>query len=145
MPIVVSAVFVFIAPSIIHSMLGWHKGEMTRPRRGKGHGNATGPERTAPGDYRFPYSNSTDEMKTPEFAEMMKQGPVGIMSILPSGAINLGKLLGQWFVYSLFIAGLTAYIPDRTRGLGALYLEVFRVGWRQTGTTSRAHHLRGGG
>jgi hypothetical protein len=66
-------------------------------------------------------------MKTPEFAEKMKQGPVGIMSIWPSGDINMGKLLGQWFVYSLFIAVLAAYITGRTRGLGAPYLEVFRV------------------
>ena len=29
MPIVVSAVFVFIALSLIHGMLGWHKGDMT--------------------------------------------------------------------------------------------------------------------
>ena len=28
-----------------------------------------------PGDYRFPYSNSVDEMKTPEFEEKMKQVP----------------------------------------------------------------------
>jgi hypothetical protein len=29
MPIVVSAVFVFIALALIHGMLGWHKGDMT--------------------------------------------------------------------------------------------------------------------
>ena len=28
------------------------------------------------------------------------------MSIRPSGDINMGKLMGQWFVYSLFIAVL---------------------------------------
>jgi hypothetical protein len=46
----------------------------------------------------------------------MKQGPVGIMSIWPNGEINMGKLIGQWFIYSLFIAVLVAYITGRTRG-----------------------------
>ena len=91
MPIVVSAVFVFIALSIIHGMLGWHRGDMTAVL-----GEAKVMEtlrglNVRPGDYRFPYSNSTDEMKTPEFAGKMKQGPVGIMSIRPNGDINMGN------------------------------------------------------
>ena len=36
-------------------------------------------------------------------------------------------MFGQWFAYSLFIAVLAAYITGRTRGVGAPYLEVFRV------------------
>jgi hypothetical protein len=127
MPIVVSAVFVFVALLIIHSMLGWHRGDMTAV---PGEANVMQTLRglnVQPGDYRFPYSNSTDEMKGPEFAEKMKQGPVGIMTIRPSGDINMGKLLGQWFVYSLVVAVFAAYITGRTRGPGAPYLEVFRV------------------
>ena len=127
MPIVVSAVFVFIALLIIHAMLGWHKGDMTAvPGEATVLATLRGLN-VRPGDYRFPYSNSTAEMQGPEFAEKMKQGPVGIMSIRPSGEINMGKLLGQWFVYSLVIAVLAAYITGRTHGLGAPYLEVFRV------------------
>jgi hypothetical protein len=127
MPIVVSAVFVLIALLLIHGMLGWHKDDMTAlPGEAKFMETLRGLN-VQPGDYRFPYARSTDEMTTPEFAEKMKQGPVGIISIWPSGEINMGKLLGQWFVYSLFIAVLAAYITGRTRGLGAPYLEVFRA------------------
>jgi hypothetical protein len=80
-----------------------------------------------PGDYRFPFSNSTEEMKSPEFEEKMKQGPVGMMSIRPSGDINMGKLFGLWLVYSLIIAALAAYVTGLTHGLGAPSAEVFRV------------------
>jgi len=126
-PIVVSSVFVFIALLIIHSLLGWHKGDMAALP-----GEATVMEtlrglNVQPGDYRFPYSNSTEEMKGPEFTEKMKVGPVGTMTIQPSGEINMGKLLGLWFVYSLVIAVIAAYMTGRTRGVGAPYLEVFRV------------------
>ena len=44
-----------------------------------------------------------------------------------SGELPFGKMMGQSFLYSLFIAVLVAYITGRTRGSGASFLEVFRV------------------
>ena len=89
MPIVVSAVFVFIALMIIHMMPGWHKGDMTAvPGEDKVRETLRG-LKVQPGDYRFPFSNSVTEMESPAFKEKMKQGPVGNMSILPSGDISL--------------------------------------------------------
>src|SRR5206468_3678032 len=127
LPIVVSAVFVFIALALIHGVLGWHKGDMTAvPGEAKVMDMLRG-LKVQPGDYRFPFSNSVDEMKTPAWDAKMTQGPVGVMSISPSGPINMGRMFGQWFVYSLCIAALAAYITGRTRGLGAPYFEVFRV------------------
>ena len=126
-PILVSAVFVLIALVLIHSLVGWHKGDMIAvPGEAKVMETMRGLN-VPPGDYRFPYSNSTAEMTGPEFIEKMKQGPVGIMSIRPNGEINMAKLLGQWFVYTILIAVLAAYITGRTRAPGASYLEVFRV------------------
>ena len=108
-------------------MLGWHKGDMIAvPGEAKVMETLRGLN-VQPGDYRFPYSNSTEEMTAPEFVEKMKQGPVGIMSIWPNGEINMGKMIGQWFVYSLVIAVLAAYVTGSTHGPGAPYLEVFRV------------------
>lgn len=127
MPIVVSAVFVLIALLLIHGLLGWHKDDMQAVP-----GEATVLEtlrglNVSPGDYRFPYARTTAEMTAPEFVEKMKRGPVGIMSVWPNGEINMGKMLGQWFVYSLFIAVLAAYATGRTLGQAASFLEVFRV------------------
>ena len=91
MPIVVSAVFVFIALTIIHGMLGWHKDDMTAvPGEAKVMETLRGLN-VEPGDYRFPYARSTQEMTTPEFEGKLKQGPVGIMSIWPNGGISMGK------------------------------------------------------
>jgi hypothetical protein len=53
MPIVASAVFVFIALSIIHVMLDWHKGDMTAvPGEAKVMETLPGLN-VQPGDYRF--------------------------------------------------------------------------------------------
>jgi hypothetical protein len=127
MPIVVSAVFVLIALFIIHGLLGWHKDDMAAvPGEAKVMETLRGLD-VQPGDYRFPYGRTTAEMTTPEFEAKMKQGAVGIMTIWPNGGINMGKMFGLWFVYSLCIAVLAAYLTGRTRGPGAPYLEVFRV------------------
>src|SRR3954468_5131405 len=119
MPILVSAVFVFIALALIHGLLGWHKGDMTAVP-----GEAKVMEmlrslNLQPGDYRFPFSTSVDEMKTPAWDERMKQGPVGVTLIQPSSPMNMGKMCGQWFVYSLIIAVIAASVAGRTHGPGA--------------------------
>jgi hypothetical protein len=127
MPIVASAVFVFVALSVLHMLPGWHKKDMTAvPGEAKVMEMLRGLD-VQPGDYRFPFSNSVDEMKTPEWDEKMKQGPVGVMSIQPSRPTPMGKMFGQWFVYSLLIAALAAYVAGRANGPGAPRLEVFRV------------------
>ena len=127
MPILVSAVFVFIALSVIHMIPGWHQGDTSAVP-----GEDTVMEtlrvvNVQPGEYRFPYGKTAKDMETPAFLEKMKTGPVGIMTIRQNGDLPFGKLLGQWFAYSLFIAVLAAYITGHTRAPGAPFLEVFRV------------------
>src|SRR5947207_15271994 len=101
MPIVVSAVFVFIALMLLHMRPGGNKSDM---KAVPGEDRVMETLRAAnvqPGDYRFPYGRTVQEMEAPAFLEKMKGGPVGNMSIQPSGEMNMGKLLCQWFVYSL--------------------------------------------
>ena len=127
MPILVSAVFVFITLMIIHMIPGWHQSDMQAV---PGEDEVMAMLRSLnvqPGEYRFPYGNTTKEMEAPGFVEKMKAGPVGTMTIRPSGELPFGKMMGQWFVYSLLIAVLAAYVTGRTRGPRAPFLEVFRV------------------
>src|SRR5581483_7893965 len=81
--------------------------------------------------YIFPHT-SHQKMKSPEVVEKFKRGPVGLLTIRPSGAPGLGKFLGQWFLYCVVVAIFTAYLTGRTRLPGTEYLEVFRI----AGTTA---------
>lgn len=76
--------------------------------------------------YFFPYS-SFKEMKSAPMIEKMKRGPVGFLTVLPSGTPVMGKNLLQWFVYCLVISILAAYLAGRTLAPGAAFLQVFRV------------------
>jgi hypothetical protein len=49
-------------------------------------------------------------------ADCRRHDPVGCWRVtMRTVDINMGKLLGQWFVYSLVIAVIAAYIAGRTR------------------------------
>jgi hypothetical protein len=71
-------------------------------------------------------------MGTPEMQEKYRRGPVGHLTVMPSGRPNMGKYLGLWFGYSLVVGVFVAYLSGRTLEMGAQYLAVFRV----AGTTA---------
>jgi hypothetical protein len=125
-PTVLAAVIVFVGSSIIHMVLPYHKSDYRKlPDEDK----VTAALRAAGvtrGLYHFPFTTHK-EMKSPEVQEKFKQGPVGFVTIFPSGPVNMGKFMGLWFVYCLVISFFTAYLTGRTVAPGAHYLSVFRV------------------
>lgn len=126
-PIVLSAVVVFIASSVIHMALKYHNSEY---RQLPGEEEILGAMHNAkigPGFYAFPYAGSMKEMGTPEMMEKYARGPVGTVNINPSGPPAMGKALGGWFCYTLVVGLFAAYLASRTLDAGAHYLEVFRI------------------
>ncbi len=126
LPIVLSAVAVFIVSSIIHMLLPWHKGDFKQVPNEEKVMDAMRPFNIPPGDYMMPRCNSSQEMKSPEFAERLKKGPVMVATVMPSGVWSMGPALIQWFVYCLVVGLFAAYIASRALPVGAHYLQVFR-------------------
>ncbi len=126
LPILLSAVFVFVASSLMHMLLPYHRNDYGRlPDEDKILPvlRAAAPKR---GLYVFPYCTHKD-MKSPALLEKQKQGPVGFMTILPCGPPAMPKFLIQWFVYCLLIGFFVAYLTAHTVASGANYPVVFRV------------------
>jgi hypothetical protein len=127
LPILLSAVIVFIASSIIHMALPIHKSDYRKlPEEDKIMDSMRSAGVTPGRAYVFPYCTHKD-MKSPEVVEKFKRGPVGLIAIRPNGSPGLGKFLGQWFLYCIVISIFVAYLTGRTRFAGTPYLEVFRV------------------
>lgn len=125
-PILLSAVIVFIASSIIHMVLPYHRSDYKQLPDEDKILAALRPASLSRGLYVFPYCTHKD-MKSPAIAEKQKQGPVGSMTVLQSGPPNMGKYLGTWFAYCVIIGIFTAYLTGRTVAPGTHYLAVFRV------------------
>ena len=135
MPILLAAVLVFVASSVIHMLLGYHKTDFRKLPAEDQVQNALAPFELPPGDYVIPHAESTEEMKSQEYRARVERGPVAFITVVePAQFFNLGKQLGQWFVY-LVVAGIfVAYVAGRTLPVGADYLSVFRL----TGTVAFA-------
>jgi hypothetical protein len=125
-PIVVSAVIVFIASSVIHMVLKYHANDVIALPNEKGAMDALRPLNIPPGNYVMPKAGSMKEMGSPEYVEKLKQGPVALLTVMPSGPFSMGKPLALWFIYSLVISLFAAYVAGRALGPGADYLDVFR-------------------
>lgn len=126
LPILVSAVVVFVASSIIHMAPLWHRNDFPAPPDQDRALDAIRPLAIPPGDYMMPRAQSMAEMKTPEFNEKVSRGPVLLMTVLPNRPIGMGKPLVLWFLYSVVVSYFAAYIASRALPAGANYLEVFR-------------------
>ena len=132
LPMLLSAVIVFVASSIIHMVLPMHKSDYRKLPEEDRVLEAMRAAGVTPGRmYHFPYTTHK-EMKSPEAVERFKHGPVGLLTVIPSGPPAMGKYLGQWFLYCVVICIFVAYLTGRTRSPGTPYLEVFRV----AGTTA---------
>ncbi|HYI10690.1 MAG TPA: hypothetical protein VEK57_16635 [Thermoanaerobaculia bacterium] len=126
LPILLSAVFVFIASSIIHMLPLWHKSDYPALPNQDQAADAIRPLAIPPGEFMIPRAATMADMKTPEFTERMVRGPVMILTVLPNGRAGMGKPLVLWFVYSLLVSYFAAYIAGRALAPGTDYLEVFR-------------------
>ena len=135
LPIVLAAVLVFVASSVIHMFFTYHKNDFRQVPGEDAAMDALRPLNIPPGDYVLPYAESTEVMKSDEYKAKVEKGPVAFFTILEPGALfNMGPQLAQWFAYCLVVAAVTAYVGGRMLAPGAEYLSVFRL----TGTVAFA-------
>ncbi|MBE0565412.1 MAG: hypothetical protein IH621_05615 [Krumholzibacteria bacterium] len=126
LPILLSAVAVFVASSILHMVLKYHHGDFRKVPDEEGMRAALRPFNLAPGDYHVPGKEPGQKWNDPAILERMKQGPVALITVVRAGAPNMGPALAQWFVYSVLVGLFTAYVTGGLIGPGAEYLHVHR-------------------
>jgi len=127
LPIVLSAVFVFIASSIIHMVLRYHNTNYQKLPNEDKILEFMRDSKVAPGNYTFPKASSMKEMGQPEMVERYNNGPVGMMHVFPNGVFNMPKYLTFWFIYSMVISVFVAYVCSFVYSAGADYRVVFRL------------------
>ena len=126
LPILLGAVFAFIASNLIHMVLPWHKNEYPAlPDEEKARA-AIGALNVPPGDYMLPRCKSMKEMGSEEFKAKRRQGPNWIITVLPAGDQGMGGMMIQWFLFLLLVAFFAAYIASHALAPGAHYHDVFR-------------------
>lgn len=70
-----------------------------------------------PGRYVMPHCADMKDMGTEAMMKKYKEGPVGHFTLGPTGVPNMGKCLGMWFLLSLVIAVVAAFLATQLFGL----------------------------
>jgi hypothetical protein len=124
LPILLSAVIVFVVSALVHMVLTYHRSDFGRLPSEDAVRDVL--RSAPPGDYMFPWGEGPSAMKDPAFIEKMKKGPVGVLTLLKPRPPSMGPSLARWFVYCIVVGIFAAYIAGRALGPGAPYLSVFR-------------------
>ena len=127
LPVLLAAVFVFVASSVIHMALPLHKSDFKKLPDEEQVLAALRQHGVQPGHYMFPLANSMKEMCSPEMVAKQNQGPVGHLTVMPNGPVAMGRSLALWLVLSLVISAFTAYVAGIGLGPGADAKTVFRL------------------
>ncbi|MBZ0200406.1 MAG: hypothetical protein K8H86_11100 [Ignavibacteriaceae bacterium] len=132
LPILLSAVFVFIVSSFVHMVLPHHKNEFKKLPDEDGVMDTLRKFNLPPGEYNFPHANDMKEMGTPEFKAKLEKGPAALITVMKNEVPSMTGSLITWFIYSIVVSIFAAYVAGRALVPGADYLAVFRF----TGVTA---------
>src|SRR5258706_16104964 len=124
LPILVSAVFVFIASNVLWMALPfWHRKDYGKLPDEKTVLGALASAKS--GQYvvpRLDWSKATKEQK-----EEMQRGPIALLLLRNPGQVSMGKVLVLWFLYLLVVSFFLAYLAGHTLAAGTKYLAGFRI------------------
>ena len=139
LPILLSAISVFVASSVIHMAPLWHKNDYPKMANEDAFRAALKGLAIAPGDYVVPRGECHADMKKPEFLEKLNQGPVMMLTVLPNGPFKMAGSLVQWLIFCA-VVGLTATcVAGSTLAPGADPHQVFHL----TGVTALSGYALG--
>ena len=126
LPILVSAVVVFIASMVIWMVLKYHNQDLQTLPDERALTDHLQTLNLPPGLYMWPHCGHGQDMKSAEFQARFAAGPWGSINIVgrkPSFARNLVLTFIFYIVVGIFVGYITALARDP----GATFLEVFRV------------------
>jgi len=126
LPALYSAVAVFILSSVIHVALKYHNSDFRKLSNEEEVRAVIRKGNPSPGQYMLPHCSEGGK-KDPAVMQKFVEGPVGLVVLRPSGAIQMGPFLGKWFVYCFVIAMLAGYVAHFSLPAQRSYMDVFRL------------------
>jgi len=127
LPILLSAVFVFIVSSIIHMALPIHRKDFLGVPNEDDIRAALRKATVPPGQYMIPHAPSMKASAEPEFLARMNEGPVLTMIVQSNGPWAMGPSLLKWFAFSLIVSVFCAYLAGIANPPGAAAMAIFQV------------------
>jgi len=118
-PIVAAAVAVFVASSLIHMLLKWHKPEYRKLPNEDEVRAAVRAGGAGAGQYIIPYCSDPKEFQDPAMAQKLIDGPVGVVMLRQPCMPKMGPMMGGWFALNLAVAAIAGFLACSTLPEGA--------------------------
>jgi hypothetical protein len=131
LPVVVSAVAVWLVSAILHMALKYHRADYKKLSDEDAVGQAIRKAAAEPGIYVLPYAMGAD-MKDPAVQKRYEEGPVALVTLLRSGPPNMMKQLGLWLLFCVLVSFVTSYVARHTLSAASEGLLILRI----TGTVA---------
>lgn len=119
LPILVTAVLIFVASSLIHMVFKWHNSDYKKVANEDEVRAAIRAGSPAPGQYVVPYCMDMKDMKGEAMMKKFTEGPIAFVTVRKNGPPAMGTTLALWFVFTVFIAAVAAYVASQVYGLKA--------------------------
>jgi hypothetical protein len=126
MPIVLGTFLCWIASALIHMVVKHHNSDYQRLTNEDEVMDAVRNGSPSLGLHTFPFCIDMKEMNDEGVQQRYKNGPVGLLTVLPNGLPKMGKLMVQQISFFLFGCVLIAYCATLALEPGAEYMAVFR-------------------
>jgi len=127
LPIILSAVLVFVVSSVLHMVFKYHNSDFKKLPSEDQVMDDLRKYNIPAGDYFMPYTTDNKERNSQEFKDKCKRGPAAVMTIYAHAYMTMGSSLALWFLYSLIVGVFAAYIAGHSLAAGTHYLTVFRI------------------
>jgi hypothetical protein len=127
LPILLSAVLVFVSSTVIHMVLKYHASDYQALPNEEALRVAFRGTSAAPGQYIIPHVSDMKLMESPEYLAKVQEGLVAVLNLRPNGVVGMGKALGQWFVFALVVSAVTAIVAATVLPVGTSYMMVFHT------------------
>jgi hypothetical protein len=127
LPILLSAVLVFVCSSLIHMVIKWHNKDYWKLSNEDAVRAAINAGSPAPGQYIIPHCDDPKEFKNPDFQKKFSDGPIAVVYLKAPGLPKMGPQLGGWFLFNVIVSFFAGYVGSATLPVGNEYLKVFQV------------------
>ena len=119
LPILATAVLVFVASSLIHMVFKWHNSDYRKVANEDDVRAAIRAGSPAPGQYILPHCMDMKEMQSEAMMKKYTEGPIAFITIKKNGPPTMGTPLVLWFILSVVVAAVAGMLACFAFGLKA--------------------------
>lgn len=119
LPILTTAVLIFIASSLIHMVFRWHNADYKKLANEDDVRAAIRAGSPPPGQYVLPHCADMKDMQGDAMQKKYVEGPIAFMTVRKNGPPTMGTALSLWFLYCVIVAAIAGGIALHVSGLNA--------------------------